>query len=225
LVEDEPGILEALTSFLRMHGILVVSARSSVEATRILEVDLPSCLVTDENLPDGSGRRVVEAFRERDPTGHILLYTANSSAEILAWAATVERLELRQKPMRPADLLAWIQGHERAGAAGAEDDGSLDALPLEEAQRSLCRQALEPFRHLGSVTKVLALGARVLIVLELRQARPGFDPGTRGHCDVWLLQDAEGGCDRLAILVDLSRDGRSGKAHQSERRLLWNGEC
>ena len=85
LVEDESGIRDALSSFLRMQGIEVRAAAGIGEALAALEEEQFCCLVSDLHLPDGNGCELIDRFLECSPGGRALLSTANPPREIDAW--------------------------------------------------------------------------------------------------------------------------------------------
>ena len=55
VVDDDVGIREALDQMLTLAGMDVVTCASASDYFRVPKPDLPSCLILDVALPDGSG--------------------------------------------------------------------------------------------------------------------------------------------------------------------------
>jgi FixJ family two-component response regulator len=55
VVDDDAGIREALDEMLTLAGMDVVTCASASDYFRVPRPDLPSCLILDVALPDGSG--------------------------------------------------------------------------------------------------------------------------------------------------------------------------
>ena len=178
LVEDELGIRDALSSFLRMQGVEVHEASTVSEAEGILVSSRLYYLVTDQHLPDGTGCELIERFLENTPRGFALLSTANPPHGIGEWLKDRETVQLMPKPLRPARLFAWIsQVHALAvsqledGTAGriaAERQlGILQDAGLGSEEYDRCMIALLPFLCNAKLVSVRREGSRFRLVLEL----------------------------------------------------------
>jgi DNA-binding NtrC family response regulator len=77
LVDDEPGVLFALSELLEARGHKVLTASSGSEALSLLDgVDV---VVTDLAMPGMSGLELLGELHGRDPTLPVLLITAHGS--------------------------------------------------------------------------------------------------------------------------------------------------
>ena len=65
VVDDEPDLLELLEMTLSRMGLDTSRAESVAEAQRMLDRDPFDLCLTDWNLPDGDGLRVVEYITQR----------------------------------------------------------------------------------------------------------------------------------------------------------------
>ena len=54
-IEDDAGIAEGVAFFLRRKGFEVITAATVAEGKQLLGKGLPSVVLVDWNLPDGSG--------------------------------------------------------------------------------------------------------------------------------------------------------------------------
>lgn len=77
LVEDEPGMLEEMQSFLQREGFRVLSARTGKEALAIAHSEQPDLVVLDWMLPEKSGIDVCRELRQTSQCG-IIMVTARS---------------------------------------------------------------------------------------------------------------------------------------------------
>ncbi|MCC3373639.1 response regulator transcription factor [Cohnella sp. REN36] len=77
LVEDEPGMLEEMQSFLQREGFRVLSARTGMEALAIARSEQPDLVVLDWMLPEKSGIEVCRELRQTSQCG-IIMVTARS---------------------------------------------------------------------------------------------------------------------------------------------------
>jgi CheY-like chemotaxis protein len=76
LVEDDPAIGRLLARFLGVAGYAVTRASTQAEALTLLLSQSWEVLLTDKNLPDGSGLTIAAAAREQFEELPIVLMTA-----------------------------------------------------------------------------------------------------------------------------------------------------
>lgn len=76
LVEDDPAIGRLLARFLGIAGYAVTRAATQAEALQLLLAQRWELLLTDKNLPDGSGVTIATAAREQFDDLPIVLMTA-----------------------------------------------------------------------------------------------------------------------------------------------------
>jgi DNA-binding response OmpR family regulator len=123
VVDDEPHIGLLLRPHLESMGYDISLARTLAEARAALEDDagLPTGLLLDLHLPDGSGLDLLRELRAAGPTRGlpILVLTAEGEERILQ---DVRRLnaQLLTKPFSPSKLAA----HVAAMCAGAKGVGA-----------------------------------------------------------------------------------------------------
>lgn len=225
LVDDEPGILEALTSYLRLRGFEVVPARSCADAMASIAACSLDCVVTDQRLPDGFGRDIVERFREANPSRSALVCTADPDGELQRWADRSE-VDLVCKPLRPAALLQWLEANatptpDCATAATAR----LEITGLEPDELLLCERALQHFAECGDHLETRHLGARVQLIFAIED--PQRTPSVGSHfdsreIDAWIAHDRFGQPERLVVQVELSGT-KAPDAVRPERVQLWQG--
>jgi FixJ family two-component response regulator len=108
VVDDDAGIREALHEMLTLAGMGVVTCASAGDYFRVPKPDLPSCLILDVVLPDGSG---IDLQRQLSTGDHppIIFLTATSDIPTTVRAIKAGAVDFLTKPWRKADLLAAIE--------------------------------------------------------------------------------------------------------------------
>ena len=108
IVDGDPGIREALEELLTSAGVCVVACASARDYLRVLRPDLPSCLILDVGLPDGSG---IDLQRQLSTGDHppIIFLTGASDIPTSVRAIKAGAVDFLTRPCRKADLLAAIE--------------------------------------------------------------------------------------------------------------------
>jgi FixJ family two-component response regulator len=108
VVDDDVGIREVLDEILTLAGMGVVTCASASDYFRVPKPDLPSCLILDVALPDGSG---IELQRQLSAGDHppIIFLTGASDIPTTVRAIKAGAIDVLTKPWRKADLLAAIE--------------------------------------------------------------------------------------------------------------------
>lgn len=76
LVDDDPAVLNALRRSLSREPYLVLSTSRPREALRWVEALDVSAVVSDERMPDMTGRELLERVSDRSPETARILLTA-----------------------------------------------------------------------------------------------------------------------------------------------------
>ncbi|MDR3304638.1 MAG: response regulator transcription factor [Clostridiales Family XIII bacterium] len=84
VVDDEPKIIEAVSSFLESKGFSVLSAESGNQALEIFGRENISLVILDLMLPDVSGEEVCRRLRGRSRTPIIMLTAKAGESSLLA---------------------------------------------------------------------------------------------------------------------------------------------
>ena len=108
VVDDDAGIREVLDEMLTLAGMDVVTCASASDYFRLPKPDLPSCLILDVALPDGSG---LDLQRQLSAGDHppIIFLTGASDIPTSVRAIKAGAIDFLTKPWRQADLLAAIE--------------------------------------------------------------------------------------------------------------------
>ena len=143
VVDDEPGIRTALRANFLRHGWQVETASGVREAIRNIERSAFDLVVTDIQMPDGSGLEVMQAARQDSPSTGVILLTAYGSVPDAVHAMRNGALDYVTKPI-PFDRLqataAQVMQQAKAGAAEMAEEIAGDIVGnSQHLQRALHR--------------------------------------------------------------------------------------
>jgi len=121
VVDDEPGILNLVTAYLRQEGYeftAVTDGRAGLQAVRDFKPDL---IVLDIMLPGIDGLEVLSRVR-RESDAYVILLTAKTDETDKIIGLSVGADDYLTKPFSPRELMARIKAglrrlHQEAGPA------------------------------------------------------------------------------------------------------------
>lgn len=110
LVEDDPGVRNAIRTLLRVEGYRVMAVSSIAEALQALPEGAPGLLITDYHLKDGElGTEVIATLRRRWGTNlKAILITGDTSAGINELSGD-PHLRIASKPIDADGLLTLLR--------------------------------------------------------------------------------------------------------------------
>jgi two-component system, NtrC family, response regulator AtoC len=158
VVDDEPGILAALKSFLEMRGDEAVLAHDGAEALGHLEgVDAVIC---DFAMPGMDGLELLRNIRERDESLPVVLLTAHGSEKLAVKAIRSGAYEYVTKPF-DIDEMSLVLDRALEARALRMENRQLAAERLL-GQRVVARSAPMQ-RLLGMIARVAPKDITVLV--------------------------------------------------------------
>jgi CheY-like chemotaxis protein len=111
LVEDEPGVLNAMRILFKVEGYGVVTAPSATEALELLRdgVDF-DLIITDFHLEEGhTGTEVISVAREMmGESLKAILVTGDTSSAVRELQGD-DKLRIASKPINSGELLALVR--------------------------------------------------------------------------------------------------------------------
>lgn len=107
VVENDPVLRRAIVELLRREGMHVLAASSNaVEALEAIKADMhPDLILTDRDMPGGSGLELVQQLRESGDNTPVVMLSGQSEPEQVAIATAVGVNRYLVKPVT-AELLA-----------------------------------------------------------------------------------------------------------------------
>lgn len=108
IVDDEPQVLEILSSYLKKDGYHVITAKSGKEAIELALTYPIGLLVLDLMLPDISGEEVCKEIRKHSRVP-ILMLTAKSGEADRIKGLALGADDYLVKPFSPRELVARVR--------------------------------------------------------------------------------------------------------------------
>ena len=219
VVDDSPIDRRWVGGLLRRRERLVpVFARSGIEALEILGNEAPSIVLTDLQMPEMDGLRLVEAIRDRFPLIPVVLMTAHGSEEIALQALRQGAASYVPKRRLARELLATI-------------DQVLDSMRVGGRRRILKRSATKTVLEFSLENNPKLVQELIARFREETDALDLFDKNVAIRIDVALQEALLNGIyhGNLEVGSELREDGegpyialaeeRRGLSPYRERRL------
>lgn len=110
IVDDDPLILDVLTTILDLEDLAVRSAEDGEAALRALGAEVPDVVVCDVMMPGIDGLEVCRRIKTDPATAHVpvILLTARDRAEDRAAGEAAGCDAYLTKPFSPLDLIDTI---------------------------------------------------------------------------------------------------------------------
>ena len=170
LVEDRETTRIMVEETLRRRGLVVASGGTVAAGRRLLEEESPGLLLTDLELPDGSGLELLDAGLGRDGRLPVIVMSAYGTIEIAVEAIKRGAYDFVPKPFdtnRLAGLVAnALERRPRAADAGADPPPADDATAAAGATGGIVAASDAMRAVLRAARKVAASDATVLLLGE-----------------------------------------------------------
>ncbi len=156
LLDDEPGMVKALTRLLTAEGLTVrgfTSARTFLESYRPDEL---SCLVLDVAMPELSGLELQERLTDGGILLPIVFLTGHGDIPMSVQAVKAGAVDFLTKPVNDADLLRAVRAAlQRAAEQRA---AGIEMAVLRQRYASLTPREREVMAHVvaGQLNKQIA---------------------------------------------------------------------
>ncbi|HEX5494732.1 MAG TPA: response regulator transcription factor [Mycobacteriales bacterium] len=135
VVDDEPGVRDAVAAALRFDGHQVSVAVDGVQALAAIEVERPDAVILDVVMPGLDGLRVCLRLRERGNRTPILALTARDSVADRVAGLDAGADDYLVKPFALDELLARVRALLRRTAPDTDGTLGYADLSLDPASR------------------------------------------------------------------------------------------
>jgi FixJ family two-component response regulator len=134
LVDDDPSVTRALARLFRVAGLRLVPFATAQEFLNHPNLESPSCLVLDVQLPDLSGLDLQKELRDRGWALPIVFITGHGTVSMAVEAMRAGAVHFLPKPCDNRELLAAIrQALARDNEQQAKQEGSRQVRRLVES--------------------------------------------------------------------------------------------
>jgi two-component system alkaline phosphatase synthesis response regulator PhoP len=123
LVDDEPGIVNLVLTYLKAEGYEVHTASDGHAAVKAVHAFKPDLLILDIMLPGLDGLEVLSRLR-RESQAYVIMLTARTEETDKIVGLSVGADDYVTKPFSPRELVARVKAalrRQQAGAAAGED--------------------------------------------------------------------------------------------------------
>jgi DNA-binding response OmpR family regulator len=110
VVEDDPVILDLLTTNFELEGFEVARALDGVEGLQMARIEHPNAVVADIMMPRMSGLQLLEALKSDPDTSSIpvVFVSAKAQADDIRAGLDAGADDYVTKPFDPGDLVELI---------------------------------------------------------------------------------------------------------------------
>lgn len=130
LVDDEPQIIELLSSYLKKDGFNVTTATDGTKALEIAEREQPDLVLLDLMLPDIDGYEVCRALRKRSNIPIVMLTARDEETDKIV-GLELGADDYITKPFSPREVLARVRAVLRRAEPEALEEAIIRVGNLE----------------------------------------------------------------------------------------------
>jgi len=99
IVDDEPSILNTLSSILEDEGHQVSLAKRGVEALKLIRADPPDLVILDIWMPEMDGLETLKRIRQQFPNLMVIMMSGHGSVETAVKATKLGAYDYLEKPL------------------------------------------------------------------------------------------------------------------------------
>lgn len=137
-VDDERDVTDSFRATMRRQPFRILTANSAREALEVLATNAVDVVVSDEQMPETSGSRLLSEVRTEYPAISRIILTGQASVEAtIAAINDAAVFRFLTKPCPPADLAACISEALAARADEHSGDIAATSAALDRAMASI----------------------------------------------------------------------------------------
>ena len=130
IVDDEPGILSTVAGILNDEGFRTIGVASGEEALDVYRRKRPEVVFLDIWLADHDGLEILQAIREVDPAGAIVMMSGHGTTSTAVKAIKMGAYDYLEKPLSYSLIVSAVKG-----ALEYRESVTTDAAPAIKLSR------------------------------------------------------------------------------------------
>ena len=99
IVDDEPSILNTLSSILEDEGYQVSLAKNGTEALKLIRAEPPELVILDIWMPEIDGLETLKQIRHQFPNLMVIMMSGHGSVETAVKATKLGAYDYLEKPL------------------------------------------------------------------------------------------------------------------------------
>ncbi|MCU1360368.1 MAG: two component transcriptional regulator, winged helix family [Ilumatobacteraceae bacterium] len=141
VVDDEPSIVDAVSTALRYEGFEVAQARTGRQGLSMAQTETPDLIVLDVMLPDIDGFEVARRIRADGLTTPVLFLTARDALDDKIAGFAVGADDYVTKPFSLAEIVVRVRAilQRTVGTAPADNQLTFSDVVLDPDSREVSR--------------------------------------------------------------------------------------
>ena len=156
ILDDEPGMLKALTRLLKAEGFTAHAFNSAKSFLESYQPDVLSCLVLDVAMPELNGLDLQQRLTHAGILLPIVFLTGHGDIPMSVQAIKAGAVDFLTKPVNDADLLRAVRAALQRAAE--QHERTSEMAKLQERLASLTPREREVIEHVvaGQLNKQIA---------------------------------------------------------------------
>ena len=193
LVDDDPGVLKALSRLIRMAGYESRGYLSPQDFLRDHDSSVPGCAIFDLSMPDIDGLTLQQILSEDNIARPIIFLTGNADVPTSVRAMKAGAVDFLTKPVKREDLLTAIAKAEERDAQTRQSQS--ERQTVEDKLATLTPREREVLEHVidGKLNKQIAAAlGTVEKTVKVHRGRMMAKLGIRSVADLVRLAGRAG---------------------------------
>jgi len=137
LVEDETGLSDSISSYLKQEGYLCEVVKDYKSADEKIELYQYDCILVDINLPDGNGLNLVKSLKRLKAQAGIIIISARNAVDDKIEGLDLGADDYLSKPFSLAELNSRIKSVLRRRKFEGNNEILFNEITLKPAESTV----------------------------------------------------------------------------------------
>jgi putative two-component system response regulator len=168
IVDDDPYVLESLSSFLTEYGYTVSTCQNGRDAHKKIKEQRFDVVLTDIKMPEVTGIELLRLIHIIDPQLPVILLTAFAELDVAVDAVKRGAFDFITKPYNPKTC---PRGGQSGKVYEAHRDGKNYKVMLEETVRNRTQELADALQMVKNIAREVT--TRLTAVAEYRDVHTG----------------------------------------------------